>query len=136
MSPCLTPGPAAATRRQLLAHLGFEDALPPADGPPPADANAASLEALAAGPDAAGGGAAAHAASNGDAAFADEGARARGGRPRRLWPVPRGRGSARVEPEAFHAWAGGMCSRDRRARLHAPCACKALVLKQALQPLK
>jgi len=127
VSPCLTPGPAAATRRQLLAHLGFEDALPPADGPPPADANAASLEALAA---------AAHAARTGAAAAADVGARARGGRPRRLWPVPRGRGSARVEPEAFHAWAGGMCSRDRRARLHAPCACKALVLKQALQPLK
>ena len=67
---------ACAPRRELLKHLGFADALPAAAAPAQADANAASLEALAAGGEAADGGAgdAAHAASNGDAVFA-EGAR-------------------------------------------------------------
>jgi len=114
MSPCLTPGPAAATHRQLLAHLGFEDALPPADGPPPADANAASLEARGAGPAGAGGGAAAHAASNGDAAFADEGARACSGGPRRLWPVLTGHVGARGA-EALPR-SGGLHVLPRQAR--------------------
>lgn len=58
-----------------MAHLGFADALPAAAGPVHADANAASLEALALGGDAVGAGdaSAAHADSNGDAVFGDEG---------------------------------------------------------------
>jgi len=138
--PCLKPDAAAAARRQLLAHLGFEDALPPADGPPPADANAAALEALAAGPDAAGGGAAAHAASNGDAAFADEGARACGGRLRRLWPVVTGCRARARGAEALSR-SGGRRALPRRARsparvLRLQGAVMVLVLKQALQPVK